>query len=197
MSIGVAKYSSYMYQNCIVIIIWISILKTVHILDTSRLHVFKGLFVFDIIQVFVACKNHHNYLKLAQYEFGYQDGMNLNNYLVYKDSLINIDWYNDVDTSQVGSLIPYLNCVLISHIHLCTSPTFVSSRTSKFLMCSLGILNSCRDQHRGPTLAVLECPLLEPITGLVPAFSELPCIQVPCNARDSAYQVIKFHNFVG
>lgn len=46
-----------------------------------------------------------------------------------------------------------------------------------------------RDQHRGPTLAVVECPNLDTIKTTTPALSEFPCIQVACNARDSHYQV--------
>lgn len=46
-----------------------------------------------------------------------------------------------------------------------------------------------RDQHRGPTLAVVECPNLDTTKNTISALSELPCIQVSCNARDSNYQV--------
>ncbi|KAG0596068.1 hypothetical protein M758_UG221700 [Ceratodon purpureus] len=47
-----------------------------------------------------------------------------------------------------------------------------------------------RDQHRGATLAVVECPNVDTIKTSISALSEFPCIQVACNALDSHYQTL-------
>lgn len=54
-----------------------------------------------------------------------------------------------------------------------------------------------RDQHRGPTLAVVECPNLDTTKNTISALSELPCIQVSCNARDSNYQTLGWQPLAG
>lgn len=50
-------------------------------------------------------------------------------------------------------------------------------------------LSVCRDQHRGPTIAVVECPSLNSTIATVPVLSDFPCVEIACNARDSQYQV--------
>ncbi|GLJ44675.1 hypothetical protein SUGI_0939260 [Cryptomeria japonica] len=52
------------------------------------------------------------------------------------------------------------------------------------------ILNDYRDQHRGPTLSVIECPCMELLSTTIPVITEFPCVKVPCNARDSQYQAL-------
>eukprot|EP01018_Ginkgo_biloba_P017404 Gb_06608 [translate_table: standard] len=51
-------------------------------------------------------------------------------------------------------------------------------------------VNDYRDQHRGPTLSVIECPHAELLNAVVPVLSNFPCVKVPCNARDSQYQAL-------
>lgn len=51
-------------------------------------------------------------------------------------------------------------------------------------------LNDYRDQHRGPTLSVIECPNTEQLNAVIPVLLDFPCIKVPCNARDSQYQAL-------
>jgi DNA polymerase epsilon subunit 1 len=50
-------------------------------------------------------------------------------------------------------------------------------------------LNEYRDQYRGPTIAVVECPSLNSTIATVPVLSDFPCVEIACNARDSQYQV--------
>lgn len=52
------------------------------------------------------------------------------------------------------------------------------------------ILNDYRDQHRGPTLSVLECPNIELLNATIPVLTDFPFVKVPCNARDSQYQAL-------
>eukprot|EP00250_Pteridium_aquilinum_P003833 c14110_g1_i1 orf=789-5363(-) len=47
-----------------------------------------------------------------------------------------------------------------------------------------------RDHHKGPTLAVIECPSKEQMMRSIPTLAELPCIQVACNARDSQFPAL-------
>jgi hypothetical protein len=67
-----------------------------------------------------------------------------------------------------------------THIHL-------RGFSHSLINCTLILMS--RYQHRGPTLAVVECPNLDIIKTSISALSEFPCIQVACNARDSHYQV--------
>eukprot|EP00897_Mesotaenium_endlicherianum_P006205 jgi/Mesen1/5612/ME000282S04761 len=47
-----------------------------------------------------------------------------------------------------------------------------------------------RAAHRGPTVALLECPAVAPLLAAVPALSDLPHVAVPCNGEHSQYQAL-------
>ncbi|KAL9391175.1 hypothetical protein Peur_015095 [Populus x canadensis] len=53
-----------------------------------------------------------------------------------------------------------------------------------------GTISELRDQHHGPTLAVIECPNAHLMKSGVPALEDFPCVSIPSNARDSQYQVL-------
>jgi len=58
-------------------------------------------------------------------------------------------------------------------------------------------LNEYRDQHRGPTIAVVECPSLNSTIATVPVLSDFPCVEIACNARDSQYQALGWQPLAG
>ncbi|CAM6102738.1 unnamed protein product [Calypogeia fissa] len=47
-----------------------------------------------------------------------------------------------------------------------------------------------KDQHRGPTTALVQCPTIELLNQMVPLLADFPCVPIPCNARDSQYQAL-------
>ncbi|MCO5564216.1 hypothetical protein L7F22_017874 [Adiantum nelumboides] len=47
-----------------------------------------------------------------------------------------------------------------------------------------------RERHRGPTLAVIECPSKEQTLKSIPILAELPSIEVACNGRDSQFPAL-------
>ncbi|GAB4856745.1 hypothetical protein Ancab_014659 [Ancistrocladus abbreviatus] len=47
-----------------------------------------------------------------------------------------------------------------------------------------------RHQNHGPTVAVIECPNVLLIKLGIPALDDVPCVNIPANARDSQYQAI-------
>ncbi|KAJ7294671.1 hypothetical protein O6H91_Y241800 [Diphasiastrum complanatum] len=51
-------------------------------------------------------------------------------------------------------------------------------------------INEYRDQHPGPTIAMIECPSVAAVTSAAPALAEFPHILVSSNARDSQYQAL-------
>ncbi|XP_040361849.1 DNA polymerase epsilon catalytic subunit A [Rosa chinensis] len=55
------------------------------------------------------------------------------------------------------------------------------------------ILHQAINEHRhdhGPTIAVIECPNVQLIKSGIRALDDFPCVSIPCNARDSQYQVL-------
>ncbi|KAH7426493.1 hypothetical protein KP509_10G003400 [Ceratopteris richardii] len=52
------------------------------------------------------------------------------------------------------------------------------------------MLASYREQYRGPTVAIVECPDKDQIIRSIPTIAELPTIEVPCNARDSQFPAL-------
>ena len=46
-----------------------------------------------------------------------------------------------------------------------------------------------RQQHPGPVIGIIECPKLQAIRESVRALDDFPCVTIPCNARDTNYQV--------
>ena len=48
-----------------------------------------------------------------------------------------------------------------------------------------------RDRYRGPSIAIIECPNKEQILKNIPTVTELPCVYVASNARDSQFPVSK------
>ncbi|KAM5584440.1 DNA polymerase epsilon catalytic subunit A-like [Rosa sericea] len=55
------------------------------------------------------------------------------------------------------------------------------------------ILHQAINEHRhdhGPTIAVIECPNVQLMKSGIRALDDFPCVSIPCNARDSQYQVL-------
>ncbi|PON38200.1 DNA-directed DNA polymerase [Parasponia andersonii] len=51
-------------------------------------------------------------------------------------------------------------------------------------------INQHRNEHRGPTIAVIECPSAQSMKSGIQALDEFPCVSIPSNARDCHYQVL-------
>ncbi|KAL2635827.1 hypothetical protein R1flu_007306 [Riccia fluitans] len=51
-------------------------------------------------------------------------------------------------------------------------------------------LTEFRDQHRGPTIALSQCPNFELLSPLTPMLAEFPWVHIPANGRDSQYQAL-------
>lgn len=49
---------------------------------------------------------------------------------------------------------------------------------------------SYRHEHQGPAIAVIECPNAQLMKSGIRALDDFPCVSIPCNARDSQYQVV-------
>lgn len=49
---------------------------------------------------------------------------------------------------------------------------------------------SDRHRHPGPAIGVIECPNIQVIKSGMRILDDFPCISIPCNARDSNYQVL-------
>lgn len=47
-----------------------------------------------------------------------------------------------------------------------------------------------RHHHHGPIIGVIECPNAQAMKSRIRMLDEFPCINIPCNARDSQYQVV-------
>ncbi|BBN04847.1 DNA polymerase epsilon subunit 1 [Marchantia polymorpha subsp. ruderalis] len=54
-----------------------------------------------------------------------------------------------------------------------------------------------RDQHPGPTVALTQCPNTEDLMAIIPLLNEFPCVQIPCNVRDSQYQALGWQPIAG
>ncbi|KAJ4832189.1 DNA polymerase epsilon catalytic subunit A [Turnera subulata] len=53
-----------------------------------------------------------------------------------------------------------------------------------------GTISEYRDNHQGPTVAVIECPHVHLMKSSIPALDNFPCVDIPSNARDSQYQAL-------
>ncbi|XP_034688144.1 DNA polymerase epsilon catalytic subunit A-like [Vitis riparia] len=51
-------------------------------------------------------------------------------------------------------------------------------------------INDHRHQHHGPEVAVIECPNVHLLKSGIRALDDLPCVNIPSNARDSHYQAL-------
>ncbi|KAL5974611.1 hypothetical protein ACLOJK_031281 [Asimina triloba] len=51
-------------------------------------------------------------------------------------------------------------------------------------------LNEFRHQHHGPAIGVIECPNVQAMKSGIHVLDDFPCIDIPCNARDSQYQAL-------
>ncbi|KAI4322394.1 hypothetical protein L6164_022096 [Bauhinia variegata] len=51
-------------------------------------------------------------------------------------------------------------------------------------------INDYRNEHNGPTVAVIECPNPQLMKLGIRALDDFPCLNIPSNARDSKYQVL-------
>eukprot|EP00268_Persea_americana_P026628 TRINITY_DN2608_c0_g1_i2.p1 TRINITY_DN2608_c0_g1~~TRINITY_DN2608_c0_g1_i2.p1 ORF type:complete len:2201 (+),score=389.42 TRINITY_DN2608_c0_g1_i2:181-6783(+) len=51
-------------------------------------------------------------------------------------------------------------------------------------------LSEYRHHHHGPIIGVIECPNAEAMKSRIRILDEFPCINIPCNARDSQYQAL-------
>ncbi|KAL5717104.1 DNA-directed DNA polymerase [Ranunculus cassubicifolius] len=51
-------------------------------------------------------------------------------------------------------------------------------------------INDYRQQHHRPTIGVIECPNIHSLKSGIIALSDFPCVNIPCNARDSNYQAL-------
>ncbi|KAK1275110.1 DNA polymerase epsilon catalytic subunit A [Acorus gramineus] len=51
-------------------------------------------------------------------------------------------------------------------------------------------MSTYRHQHHGPTIAVIECPNIQAMKLGVHILDDFPCVSIPCNARDSNYQIL-------
>lgn len=54
-----------------------------------------------------------------------------------------------------------------------------------------------RDQHSGPTICLIESPNFPALKSSIHVLSDFPCISIPCNVRDSSYQVLGWQATVG
>lgn len=54
------------------------------------------------------------------------------------------------------------------------------------------ILLLCRRQHLEPIIGLIECPSIHAVKSYIRALDDFPCVAVPCNARDSDYQVAQY-----
>ncbi|KAI3992350.1 hypothetical protein MKX01_030071 [Papaver californicum] len=46
-----------------------------------------------------------------------------------------------------------------------------------------------RHEHHGPAIGVIECPDVHSVRSGIRVLDDFPCVSIPCNARDSNYQV--------
>ncbi|XP_042499556.1 DNA polymerase epsilon catalytic subunit A-like isoform X2 [Macadamia integrifolia] len=51
-------------------------------------------------------------------------------------------------------------------------------------------ISEYRHQHHGPAVAVIECPNIYSMKTGIHILDEFPCVNIPCNARDSHYQAL-------
>ncbi|KAJ7947962.1 DNA polymerase epsilon catalytic subunit [Quillaja saponaria] len=51
-------------------------------------------------------------------------------------------------------------------------------------------INSYRNEHHGPTIAVIECSNAQLMKSCIRALDDFPCVDIPSNARDSNYQIL-------
>ncbi|KAI7983738.1 DNA polymerase epsilon catalytic subunit A [Camellia lanceoleosa] len=51
-------------------------------------------------------------------------------------------------------------------------------------------INEHRQRHHAPTIAVIECPNVHLMKSGIRALDDFPCVNIPCNARDSNYQAL-------
>nr|GMD12608.1 DNA polymerase epsilon catalytic subunit A-like [Ipomoea batatas] len=52
------------------------------------------------------------------------------------------------------------------------------------------LINDYRNQHRGPVVAMIECPNPQLVKSGIRALDDFPCLTIPCNARESQYQAL-------
>ncbi|XP_052190980.1 DNA polymerase epsilon catalytic subunit A-like isoform X2 [Diospyros lotus] len=51
-------------------------------------------------------------------------------------------------------------------------------------------INEYRQSHHGPAIAVIECPNIHLMKLGIRVLDDFPCVNIPCNARDSNYQAL-------
>ncbi|PIA58925.1 hypothetical protein AQUCO_00400052v1 [Aquilegia coerulea] len=51
-------------------------------------------------------------------------------------------------------------------------------------------INDYRHQRHGPVVGVIECPKVHSLKSGISVLSDVPCVSIPCNARDSHYQAL-------
>ncbi|XP_010242612.1 PREDICTED: DNA polymerase epsilon catalytic subunit A-like [Nelumbo nucifera] len=51
-------------------------------------------------------------------------------------------------------------------------------------------INEYRQQHHGPAIAVIECPNIIAMKSGIRVLDDFPCVNIPCNVRDSHYQAL-------
>ncbi|KAK4760568.1 hypothetical protein SAY87_005461 [Trapa incisa] len=54
----------------------------------------------------------------------------------------------------------------------------------------LRVINEYRQDHHGPTVAVIECPETHLLKSRIQALDDFPCVSIPSNARDSQYAAV-------
>ncbi|XP_058067456.1 DNA polymerase epsilon catalytic subunit A-like isoform X2 [Magnolia sinica] len=58
-------------------------------------------------------------------------------------------------------------------------------------------LNEYRHEHHGPAIGVIECPNIQAMKSGIHVLDDFPCVNIPCNARDSQYQALGWQIVAG
>ncbi|RYR70524.1 hypothetical protein Ahy_A03g017008 [Arachis hypogaea] len=58
-------------------------------------------------------------------------------------------------------------------------------------------INDRRNEYHGPMVAIIECPNVQLLKLGIRSLDDFPCLSIPCNARDSQYQILGWQQVAG
>ncbi|MED6160431.1 DNA polymerase epsilon catalytic subunit A [Stylosanthes scabra] len=58
-------------------------------------------------------------------------------------------------------------------------------------------INDRRNEYHGPMVAIIECPNVQLVKLGIQSLDDFPCLSIPCNARDSQYQILGWQQVAG